>query len=49
MFNTSKMTLREIGIAYIIHTQGGVDQETLSDHYGASDNEINEVVTKMIN
>jgi hypothetical protein len=49
MFNTSKMTLREIGIAYIIHTQGGVDHETLSDHYGASDTEINEVVTKMVN
>ena len=48
MFNTSKMTLREIGIAYIIHTYGGVDHQTLSDHFGASDTEINEVVTKML-
>lgn len=48
MFNTSKMNLREIGIAYIIHTCGGVDHQTLSDHFGASDTEINEVVTKML-
>jgi hypothetical protein len=41
----NKMSLREIGIAYIIETSGGLDYPLLSDHFGASDTEINQVVT----
>lgn len=43
----SKMTLREIGIAHLIESMGGVCYDTLHEQFGASDFEINNVVTKM--